>query len=56
MSLTCGTHGSTFDATGNKLGGPAPGSLQHFAVSQDAKGAFVIHGGTFVDASTRLPV
>ncbi|MBV9947694.1 MAG: Rieske (2Fe-2S) protein [Myxococcales bacterium] len=60
VSLTCGTrgcgHGSTFDATGNKLGGPAPGSLQHFAVSQEANGVFVIHGGTFVDASKRLAV
>ena len=59
-SLTCGTrgcgHGSTYDATGNKLSGPSPASLQHFAVSQDANGAFVIHGGMFVEASTRLAV
>jgi Rieske Fe-S protein len=54
--LTCGCHGSTYDANGNVTGGPASAALQHFLVSNDAAGDLVIHTGSDVDASTRLPV
>lgn len=54
--IACACHGSTFDANGQVTGGPAPSALQHFAVSEDASGNLTIHGGTDVDASTRLKV
>jgi Rieske Fe-S protein len=54
--LTCGCHGSTYDANGNVTGGPAPAPLQHYAVTQDAQGNLVVHGNQAVDSAARLTV
>jgi cytochrome b6-f complex iron-sulfur subunit len=55
-SLGCHCHGSTFDRNGAVTGGPAPTPLAHFAVEIDASGNVTVHGGTQVDAATRVPV
>ena len=52
--LTCGCHGSEFDANGAVLRGPAQAALDHFAVTADASGNLTIHGAQVVDASQRL--
>ena len=54
QGLHCNCHGSRYDANGNVLGGPAPASLQHFAVTADASGNLTIHGGQDVSADMRL--
>jgi Rieske Fe-S protein len=52
----CGCHGSTFDANGNVLSGPAPAALDHFAVTVDGSGNLTVHGGEVVAQSQRLMV
>jgi Rieske Fe-S protein len=53
QGVVCYCHGSTFDANGNVLGGPASGPLEHFAVSLDAAGQITIDTNTTVLESTR---
>ncbi len=52
--LACDCHGSRFDVNGAVLRGPASAPLEHFAVSIDAAGTLTVHGGTVVDATTRV--
>lgn len=52
--LYCACHGSSFDANGNVTGGPSPGPLAHYAVSEDAAGALTVHTGTEVGPTTRI--
>jgi Rieske Fe-S protein len=54
--LFCPCHRSQFDRNGAVLQGPANAPLAHFAVEIDAMGNITIHGGTQVDASTRVRV
>ena len=60
QGLECGTkscgHHSTYDANGKVTGGPAPGPLRHFAVTEDAMGNLTIHTDTEVDPAVRLQV
>jgi Rieske Fe-S protein len=54
--LFCPCHRSEFDRNGAVLQGPANSPLAHFAVEIDAMGNITIHGGTQVDAATRVHV
>ncbi len=54
--IYCGCHGSMFDVDGAVIRGPANAPLEHFAVSTDVQGNLTVHGGTVVDAATRLVV
>jgi Rieske Fe-S protein len=57
QQIVCNCHNATFDSNGNPTSGPARSQLQHFAVSLDAAtGDIMVHGGTYVDGSTRVPV
>jgi Rieske Fe-S protein len=54
--VSCGCHGSVFDAQGNVLRGPASRSLEHFAVTADASGQLTVLTDQVVSASTRLVI
>lgn len=54
--ISCGCHGSVFDANGGVVNGPASEPLQHFGVSADAQGNLTVHGGQEVGADVRLAV
>jgi Rieske Fe-S protein len=54
--LRCPCHGSTFDGSGDVTAGPAPVSLQHYAVTIAADGGITVDGSQPVAASTRTPV
>ena len=56
QGLRCGCHGAEFDTNGNVLRGPAPASLDHFAVSVDMQGNLTVHGGEIVSQDQRLSV
>jgi nitrite reductase/ring-hydroxylating ferredoxin subunit len=54
--IVCPCHGSTYDANGNVVQGPAPNALEHYAVSADDAGNLTVHTGSVVDSATRLTV
>jgi Rieske Fe-S protein len=54
QGISCSCHGSSFDAQGNVLRGPASGALPHFLVSADASGNLTVHVGQVVSATVRL--
>jgi Rieske Fe-S protein len=54
--LSCGCHGSRFDANGGVTRGPAQSGLEHYQVDVGADGTMTIHGGSVVDAATRTAV
>jgi Rieske Fe-S protein len=55
-SFRCPCHGSTFDANGARTGGPAPRSLDHFALCVSGGGGVAIDRDTVVSTETRLVV
>jgi len=56
QSVFCACHGSTFDAQGNRTGGPAHTGLQHYQVTIDSAGAMTVNADAPVSATTRTPV
>jgi Rieske Fe-S protein len=54
--VICPCHGSTYDANGNVVHGPAQAGLTHFGVSADVGGNLTVHTDTVVDPTTRLSV
>ncbi len=54
--LTCGCHGSTFDANGLVTGGQATRPLDHYKVAIDGAGDITVDTNTTVDSSVRLAV
>lgn len=50
----CNNHGSTFDANGNVVSGPAGAPLVHYALDIEDDGSIVVHAGSVVDAATRV--
>lgn len=56
QGVYCSCHGSSFDAQGKVLGGPAAQPLPHFGVSVDSAGNLTVHVGQVVSATERLSV
>jgi Rieske Fe-S protein len=54
--LSCGCHGSLFDANGAVTRGPAQTALQHYLVEVATDGSITVHGEQPVSAETRLPI
>lgn len=54
--LRCDCHGSSFDARGTRLSGPASASLRHFRVTANEAGALTIDASTVVATDERLAV
>jgi len=54
--LTCDCHESTFDGTGEVLGGPANRALDFYEVSVLEDGTLSVDTGVVVDAAERLAV
>jgi cytochrome b6-f complex iron-sulfur subunit len=54
--VSCGCHGSFFDAQGNPLGGPAHAPLDHFEVTIGAAGEITVNADNVVAESVRAAV
>ncbi len=54
--VACPCHGSKFDLEGNVIAGPAPRSLQRFAMSLDEQGELIVDKSAIVPEGTTLKV
>lgn len=52
--VVCSCHNSTFDSSGNVLGGPARSALAHYAVTVNADDTVSVDTSTVVTPATRV--